>query len=156
MRLPNRRQVDQSFENQQGRISGWGTTGSTSFTIFILKILYIVEIYTGTGVSSPIVNLRVGFAQVISQAACRIRFPNSSSTNTLCIDGINTNICGGDFGGPLAITDADGITTQIGVGSFNAILGCTAGWPGGFTRVSRYLEWISEHSGGDVIIRDNF
>lgn len=28
VRLPNRRQVAQTFENQQGRISGWGATGT--------------------------------------------------------------------------------------------------------------------------------
>lgn len=65
VRLPNRRQVTQTFENQMGRISGWGATG--------------------TGDSSPNRFLRVAFSPIISQVACRIRFPNSSSDRTLCI-----------------------------------------------------------------------
>lgn len=69
-------------------------------------------------------------------------------------DGTNANICSGDFGGPLTIQDADGITTQIGIGSFNVITGCTRGFPGGFTRLTGYLEWIGQNS--DVIIRDTF
>lgn len=134
VRLPNRRQATQTFENQQARISGWGTPG--------------------TGEAAPVRFLLVAFAQVISQAACRIRFPNSSSERTLCIDGTTANICNGDFGGPVTIQDADGITTQIGVASFINPLGCTRGFPGGFTRVSFFLNWIGQNS--DVIIRDNF
>ena len=65
VRLPNRRQVSSTFENQQARISGWGATG--------------------TGDSAPVRFLLVGFGQVISQVACRLRFPNSSSDRTLCI-----------------------------------------------------------------------
>lgn len=134
VRLPNRRQVTSTFENQQARISGWGTPG--------------------TGEAAPIRFLRVAFGQVISQAACRVRFPNSSSGSTLCIDGTSQNICNGDFGGPMTIQDADAITTQIGIGSFINVFGCTFGFPGGFTRVSFYLEWIGQNS--DVVIRDSF
>lgn len=65
VRLPNRRQVSSTFENQEARISGWGSTND--------------------GEAVPVRNLRVAFGQVISQAACRVRFPNSSSTRTLCI-----------------------------------------------------------------------
>jgi len=133
VRLPNRRQVEQTFENQQARISGWGSTGLGSTLQRFL---------------------RVGFGQVISQTACRVRFPATSSGLTLCIDGSDVNFCTGDFGGPVTITDADQITTQIGVKSFNSPIGCTHGWPGGFTRTSMYLDWIAEHS--DVVIRDDF
>lgn len=134
VRLPNRRQVDSLFENREARISGWGSTGG--------------------GDASPIRNLQTAVGRVISQAACRIRFPNSSSERTLCIDGTDVNICNGDFGGPMTIEDADDITTQIGVSSFFFTTGCTRGFPGGFTRVSRYLDWIGQNS--DVVIRDDF
>lgn len=154
VRLPNRRQVPQTFENQQARISGWGTSGS--------------------GEAAPLRNLRVAFGQVISQTACRIRFPSSSSDRTLCIvsftfkfrlqdlnnfsiffkDGANVNFCNGDFGGPVTIQDADQITTQIGIASFVNTLGCTRGFPGGFVRVTAYLDWIGQNS--DVVIRETF
>lgn len=136
VRLPNRRQQTVSFENQQAAISGWGATESGIIGVDTVR------------------HLRVGFAQVISQAACRIRFPNSSSDHTLCIDGTNVNFCVGDFGGPVTVRDADGITTQIGIASFTQVTGCTRGFPGGMTRISFYLEWINQNS--DVIIRDDF
>jgi len=133
VRLPNRRQVSQTFENQQARISGWGALG------------------VGSALQRF---LRIGFAQVVSQAACRIRFPTSSSDRTLCIDGTDVNFCNGDFGGPVTIQDADGITTQIGVKSFTAALGCAFGFPGGMTRLSMYLEWIAANS--DVTVCNDF
>lgn len=46
----------------------------------------------------------------------------------------------------MSIIDPDGITTQVGVGSFISPLGCTREWPGGFTRVSAYLDWIAQNS----------
>lgn len=64
VRLPNRRQQSSTFLNQQARISGWGTTGILG--------------------SAPIRFKQVGFGHVISQAACRVRFPSSSSDHTLC------------------------------------------------------------------------
>jgi hypothetical protein len=134
VRLPNRRQVDQNFLNQLARVSGFGATG--------------------TGDSFPNQFLRVAFSPVISPLACTIRFPNTATVNTICIEGNEVNFCRGDFGGPLTIQDADQITTQIGVASFLNILGCTSGFPGGFTRLSRYLDWIGANS--DVIIRDGF
>jgi hypothetical protein len=54
----------------------------------------------------------------------------------------------------MTIQDADQRTTQIGVSSFINVLGCTRGFPGGFTRVSAFLEWIGQNS--DVVIRDGF
>lgn len=33
----------------------------------------------------------------------------------------------------------------VGIVSFGAQLGCTLGFPAGFTRVTSYLDWINEH-----------
>jgi secreted trypsin-like serine protease len=49
----------------------------------------------------------------------------------MCFDGSAINACANDFGGPVTIRDADGITTQIGIASFISPVGCTAGIPGG-------------------------
>jgi secreted trypsin-like serine protease len=54
----------------------------------------------------------------------------------------------------MTIRDADGITTQIGISSHIATLGCTFGWPGVFTRITAYLDWIGANS--NVVIRDSF
>lgn len=70
-------------------------------------------------------------------------------------DGTDVNVCSGDFGGPMTVEELfDGITTQIGVASFINVLGCTFGFPGGFTRLSMYLDWIEMNS--DVVIRNDF
>jgi len=43
--------------------------------------------------------------------------------------------------------DKDGAFTQYGVVSFGASLGCEAGLPAGFTRVTEYLDHISDVTG---------
>lgn len=58
----------------------------------------------------------------------------------------------GDEGGPL-VDDLGAATFKlIGVSSFFSTFGCVAGATAGFTRVSRYLDWISETA--SIIIKD--
>jgi secreted trypsin-like serine protease len=52
----------------------------------------------------------------------------------------------GDSGGPLMFLDADGKHILIGITSFGAAISCT-GYPGGNTRVTSYLGWISTVTG---------
>jgi secreted trypsin-like serine protease len=131
VRLPNRRQVSATFESQQARFSGWGAQSLLG--------------------ANPTRFLRIGFSPVLSQTTCRLRFPASSSARTLCIDGSNANFCNGDFGGPVTVQDADGITTLIGVSSMvSVVTRCTGGGPGILTRTSAYLDWIEFNS--DVVI----
>lgn len=139
VRLPNRRQVDATFNGQQGTFIGWGRFGE------------------GTTNSEV---LRFGRSQVISNLACRLSLPtNTILDEHICVDGFDTAVnrgspCQGDSGAPLTITDADGITTQIGVFSFHSILGCDSGRASVYTRMSAYLNWIETNS--DVVIRDDF
>ncbi|XP_050096691.1 collagenase-like [Anopheles aquasalis] len=134
VRLPNLRQVEATFVGQQGTYIGWGRFGE------------------GTANSDA---LRFGRAQIISTLACRISLPTNTIVDEhVCTDGANSSPCQGDFGAPLTIVDADGITTQIGVFSFISILGCESGRAAVHTRMSSYLTWIGQNS--DVEIRDNF
>ncbi|XP_058457231.1 collagenase-like [Malaya genurostris] len=139
VRLPNRRQVEASFERQQGTFMGWGRFGN------------------GTSNSEE---LRFGRSQVITNLACRISLVTSTILDEhICTAGTdddagNGSPCQGDSGAPLTIVDADGITTQIGVFSFHSTLGCNSGRAAVFTRMSAYLNWIEENS--DVVIRDDF
>uniref|UniRef100_A0A2C9GW52 Peptidase S1 domain-containing protein n=1 Tax=Anopheles farauti TaxID=69004 RepID=A0A2C9GW52_9DIPT len=134
IRLPNRRQVEASFAGQLGTVFGWGRFGS--------------------GISNS-AELRFGRAEVISNLACRVNLPTNTILDShMCTDGTVSSPCAGDNGAPLTIVDADGITTQIGVFSFNSILGCDTGRAAVYTRLSAYLDWIGANS--DVIIRDNF
>nr|XP_019538809.2 collagenase-like [Aedes albopictus] len=139
VRLPNRRQVDAPFNGQQGTFMGWGRFGS--------------------GNSNSAV-LRFGRSQVMTNVACRVNLPtNSILDQHICTEGFNSaagrgSPCPGDTGAPLTIVDADGVTTQVGVFSFNSVLGCESGRAAVFTRMSAYLSWIAENS--DVEIRDGF
>ncbi|KAJ4436544.1 hypothetical protein ANN_16575 [Periplaneta americana] len=52
----------------------------------------------------------------------------------------------GDSGGPLIHAENGGYI-QVGVVSFVAAIGCEAGYPAGFARVTSYLDWIQSHTG---------
>lgn len=68
-------------------------------------------------------------------------------TSVICAVGRQgESACNGDSGGPL-ITE-DGV--QIGLTSFGSGEGCHRGFPSVFTRVTRYLDWISEVTGIEV------
>ncbi|KXJ82059.1 hypothetical protein RP20_CCG015813 [Aedes albopictus] len=139
VRLPNRRQVAATFVGQQGTFMGWGRFGE------------------GTSNSDV---LRFGRSQVITNLSCRLSLPtNSILDEHICTEGVNAatgqgSPCQGDSGAPLTITDADGITTLIGVFSFHSVLGCDGGRAAVFTRISAYLDWIENNS--DIVIQDNF
>lgn len=139
VRLPNRRQVESTFVGQQGTFMGWGRFGE------------------GTTNSDV---LRFGRSQVITNISCRLSLPtNPILDENICTDGFDAAAnrgapCQGDSGAPLTITDADGLTTLIGVFSFHSILGCDSGRATVYTRMSAYLDWIENNS--DVVIRDNF
>jgi len=89
-------------------------------------------------------------------------------TNTQCIEILETNdtfltdnmicaafqeggkgSCQGDSGGPLVINTGSG-TQQVGIVSFG--FGCAAeGFPGVYTRVSQYKEWMSAITNGVAV-----
>ena len=67
IRLPTVRQAGMDFNNHLARLSGFGATSD--------------------GISGPGQLLRYGLAPVISNLACRARFPTSSVTTNICTDG---------------------------------------------------------------------
>lgn len=83
---------------------------------------------------------------IISNSGCGTWFLGQVKSSNICIKttgGIST--CNGDSGGPLIL--ADGSNTLIGATSFGIALGCERGWPGVFTRITSYLDWIKANSG---------
>ncbi|CAD7004216.1 serine protease 1-like [Ceratitis capitata] len=107
-----------NYEGQWATASGWGGTSGNNQD-----------------------HLQYVSVRVISNSECAGVYGSSTVTdNTICVatDG-GRSTCGGDSGGPLAV---DNNQVLIGVTSFVAANGCTAGLPAGFQRVSRHLDWI--------------
>lgn len=93
--------------------------------------------------------LRFTVKTVITNTACRIRFPFLVQTTTICAIGnpdINNAVCNGDSGGPLAARDVNGRSLQVGVVSFGSPLGCERGVPDGYARVSSFFSWIQQNA----------
>ncbi|GJQ74218.1 CLIPB9 [Trypoxylus dichotomus] len=97
---------------------------------------------TETGRYSPIrLKLRV---PLVSESNCNAVF-NRAGVNVrggqLCAGGEkNKDSCNGDSGGPLLVERNERFYV-VGVVSFGAVCG-TEGWPGIYSRVSQYRDWI--------------
>ena len=82
----------------------------------------------------------------MTNRGCSTWFLGSVKSTNICIKttgGFST--CNGDSGGPLVLANEE--RTLIGITSYGIALGCEVGWPGVFTRVTSYLDWIKEKSG---------
>jgi secreted trypsin-like serine protease len=106
------------------RVSGWG-------------------VYADGAGPSPL--LRFVDLTVRDLSVCEKIFgPNMIKDSNVCTTGLNNKSpCGGDSGGPLMTVSN---SYQIGVVSFGAAVGCELGYPGVFTRVGSYLDWIAKNS----------
>lgn len=97
-----------------------------------------------TGVSQFLRYIEV---PVMKQSTCNTYYLGSITDKMICISTSgHKSTCNGDSGGPLVYKDGD-INYVIGATSFGIALGCEKGWPGVFTRVTSYLDWIEEISG---------
>lgn len=70
--------------------------------------------------------LRFTTKTVITNLACRLRFPGLVQPTTICAIGdpdFNNAVCNGDSGGPLTVQQSNGRSLQVGVVSFGSPLG---------------------------------
>ncbi|XP_055378938.1 uncharacterized protein LOC129610397 [Condylostylus longicornis] len=126
IKLPNRNKIT-SYEGQIGVASGWGRFQTSSPTISYF--LRYVEL------------------PIISQASCLSNYPFLLQPSNICTSGANgKSTCTGDSGGPLTVEE-DGKKILIGITSFGSVFGCEKGFPGVYTRITSYLDWISDITG---------
>ncbi|KAF2889014.1 hypothetical protein ILUMI_17159, partial [Ignelater luminosus] len=126
--LPCHSDKGKSLVGKQATASGWGKDSDKA-----------------TGIS-PV--LRQMSSRIISRLSCTLRFFGMVSRNHVCTSGRGRKgACSGDSGGPLVGKKANGQEVQYGIACFAFGLGCSLGWPTGFTRVSSYLDWINQNTG---------
>ncbi|XP_023167155.1 brachyurin [Drosophila hydei] len=125
-KLPVKSGQYSTYAGEQAVASGWGKT--TDQATAVTDILQYITV--------PIMN----------NSGCSPWFVGAVSATNICIKTTGgTSTCNGDSGGPLVL--ADGSNTLIGATSFGIALGCEVGWPGVFTRITSYLDWIEANSG---------
>ncbi|XP_060654562.1 brachyurin-like [Drosophila nasuta] len=125
IKLPAKSNTYNTYAGQQAIASGWGriSDSATSAT----NILQYISV--------PIMN----------NSGCKPWFFGAVYETNICIKTTGgTSVCNGDSGGPLVSAETGEL---IGATSFGSPLGCEVGWPGVFTRVTSYLDWIEEISG---------
>ncbi|XP_061395936.1 brachyurin-like [Musca vetustissima] len=116
-----------TYEGDMVWASGWGKDSDAATSV------------------SPL--LRYIEVPVLKQSTCKTYYLGMVTEKMICISGKDgKSTCNGDSGGPL-VYKHDGVNTVIGATSFGIALGCEKGWPGVFTRVTSYLDWIEEKSG---------
>ena len=128
--LPLNRLADNPMatEDTLAWIAGWGLNGTPSD---FPKELHEAQI------------------PLLSLATCRERYTTSELNildSHLCAGfaegGVDT--CVGDSGGPIFLSDEEGIFLQLGITSAGE--GCASTFPGIYTQISSYISWIDENT----------
>ena len=98
---------------------------------------------TSDGSSATSAQVRFVAMPVITNAACAAVYGIVTASNICTSTAGGRGTCNGDSGGPLTIQR--GGSLQIGVVSFVATAGCSAGFPAGFARVTSFIPWINNN-----------
>ncbi|CAD7002342.1 unnamed protein product [Ceratitis capitata] len=102
---------------------------------------------TGWGANSEMSNynpMQYTELRVISNQECANEF-DVITNGVLCAKGLrDETVCSGDSGGPLVLKNTQVV---VGITSFGPADGCETNIPGGFTRVTHYLDWIEVKTG---------
>ncbi|EZA53249.1 trypsin-1 [Ooceraea biroi] len=114
--------IQQTFENKDAIVTGWGTQ------------------YYGGPASTVLMEVAV---PVWSQERCVRSFTQRIPNTTMCAGAYEggRDACQGDSGGPLLHQLSNGRWVNIGIVSWGIRCG-EPGYPGVYTRVSSYLDWI--------------
>ncbi|XP_013097367.2 mite allergen Der p 3 [Stomoxys calcitrans] len=115
-------EIDQVAAGSPGVLAGWGFNATDG----------VVQTHLQS------VNLKI-----YSDDECQIRHNYATTVNQICggVDEGGKGHCNGDSGGPLLYKGA----VQVGIVSWS-VKPCTiAPYPGVYTKVSHYIDWIRKH-----------
>jgi len=145
-----------SFTNQIKAI-GLPSTGEGDH---VGDTVYLAGWGAQTGSSSSLSQyLRKVTTTVMSNVECQSLYGTASVTGSdMCSRGTDlVGICSGDNGGPM-MYQTNGNYIQLGVASFwyGSGQGCSSGYPSGFVRVSKYVDWIKSTSSATAFIAQSF
>ncbi|XP_075976582.1 brachyurin-like [Anticarsia gemmatalis] len=124
--LPSGAELNEDFVGSSAIASGFGLTsdgGSISSNQFLSHVRL----------------------NVINNSLCSVVFPLIFQPSNICTSGAGgVGTCQGDSGGPLVV-NRNGRDILIAVTSFGSPLGCQAGMPAGFARVTSFINFINQH-----------
>ncbi|XP_055910569.1 brachyurin-like [Eupeodes corollae] len=124
-KLPESRDTT-SYQGQKAIASGWGRASDTA-----------------RGASEMLRYIEV---PIMANNFCSVYYAGNVKDSNVCINTRGRkSTCNGDSGGPLVL--ADGSDTLIGATSFGIVFGCEIQFPGVFTRITSYLDWINQKTG---------
>ncbi|XP_055932938.1 clotting factor B-like [Argiope bruennichi] len=130
--------LSSEFINLAGREAtavGWGSTESDGPSSDLLRKLHAIPIISNWECDALLNDRVLGF---------RLQFPRGITDGFICAGFLEggKDTCGGDSGGPLMDLQDDRWYV-VGVVSFGVEC-AKPGFPGGYTRVSKYLKWIQQ------------
>uniref|UniRef100_A0A1A9WE67 Peptidase S1 domain-containing protein n=1 Tax=Glossina brevipalpis TaxID=37001 RepID=A0A1A9WE67_9MUSC len=119
--------LDQNFDFRQGIVAGWGLNSEDGLPSDYLQEV-TVPIITNTQCRSTT------YKEMIVETMLCAGYPKGGK-----------DACQGDSGGPLIVRDGTTVFRLAGIVSYG--FGCAAPHtPGVYTRVSKYLDWISANT----------
>ncbi|XP_065336739.1 brachyurin-like [Cloeon dipterum] len=126
IRLPSRSQVKTTFDGFRATIAGWGNTKNNDHSNTVLRYTDLI---------------------IMKKTFCSQYYNDFDAEKLMCTYNVvyASATCKGDSGGPLIITESDGVKTQVGILSFGpkpGVGGCESHRPDGHVRLTAHLDWI--------------
>lgn len=120
---------DSFYDRKMPYVTGWGATGWAGKSTSILQEAQL---------------------KMVPHAKCQEQFSNVKGAlineKVLCAGENGKDTCQGDSGGPLIIPDGKTNLFYLG-GVVSYGIGCNSGYPGVYTRIAQYIDWINEITG---------
>jgi len=104
------------------------------------------------GFQSTVEHLREAYVPLVKNPTCKDKYAalgRDISSKQICAGDETYDSCGGDSGGPMLSSEKNnGRWAVIGITSFGPSICAHSQYPGVYTRVTEYLDWIESKTGG--------